>query len=113
MMNRSKFLMIGGTILVGIALAFAFTSGGQASHDHSGDHERAHQAVLSGKVLPLRVLLQQVEKDFQGEMIEAELDSHDGQFIYEIKLIDRDGRVIKAIYDATNGHLLSTKEHRR
>lgn len=113
MTNRSKFRIVGSTVLVGAALMLATIPGGYASHDHSGDHERAHRAVLSGRVLPLRVLLQQVEKDFQGEMIEAELDSHDGQFIYEIKLINRDGQVIKAIYDATNGQLLSTKERRR
>ena len=89
---------------------------GRSGWRHGGhdddDHDRARRAVLAGEILPLGRVLDRVERDFGGEMIEAELDTHHGQPVYEIKLIDRDGTMRKLIYDARDGTLLKSKERR-
>ncbi|HLO77469.1 MAG TPA: PepSY domain-containing protein [Magnetospirillum sp.] len=74
------------------------------------DHDRARRAVQAGEVLPLRTILDQVARDFPGDVIEAELEQRHGIPAYEIKVITTDGRVIKAYYDARTGSQISAKE---
>jgi uncharacterized membrane protein YkoI len=74
------------------------------------DHDRARQAVQSGRIVPLTKILDRVAADFPGEVIEAELEDDHSRPIYEIKLITPQGRVLKLIYDAGDGSLLRTKE---
>lgn len=73
------------------------------------DHDRARRAVQSGQVLPLRTILDRVAAQFPGDLIEAELEDDHGSPVYEIKLISPEGNVIKLIYDARDGHLISAK----
>jgi uncharacterized membrane protein YkoI len=40
----------------------------------SGDHDRARQAVEAGEVLPLRTILERVERDYPGQVVEVELE---------------------------------------
>lgn len=77
------------------------------------DHDRAREAVLAGRALPLRTILQRVATDLPGELIEAELEDEHGRLVYEIKVITPDGRVVKALYDAVDGRRLSSREKRR
>ncbi|MBF0326387.1 MAG: PepSY domain-containing protein [Alphaproteobacteria bacterium] len=74
------------------------------------DHDRARQALRSGQVLPLAKILEKVAADIPGEVIETELEEEKGRFIYEIKLITPQGRVMKLIYDATDATLLKSRE---
>lgn len=75
----------------------------------AGDHDRARRAVQSGQVLPLRTILDKATAQFPGDLIEAELEDEHGQIVYEIKLISPEGNVIKLLYDARDGRLLSAK----
>ncbi|MBC7952524.1 MAG: PepSY domain-containing protein [Rhodospirillaceae bacterium] len=76
---------------------------------HAGDHDRARRAVQSGQVLPLKTILDKAMAEFPGDLIEAELEDEHGALVYEIKLISPEGNVIKLLYDAKDGHLLSAK----
>ncbi|MBI3444935.1 MAG: hypothetical protein HY055_06160 [Magnetospirillum sp.] len=79
--------------------------------DH--DHDRARRSVLAGEILPLSRILEQVDRDFPGELIEAELESHHGRQVYEIKRLTKDGRVLKLRYDAVDGTRLKHGERDR
>jgi uncharacterized membrane protein YkoI len=70
------------------------------------DHDRARRAVEEGRILPLKDILAQAESAYPGELIEAELEDEHGFMIYEIKMLTRDGRVMKLLYDAHTGRLL-------
>lgn len=70
------------------------------------DHERARAALTRGEVVPLRRVLEAVER--QGDILKIELQSTEaGAFVYKLKLLTRDGRVVKKCVDARTGALLA------
>lgn len=73
------------------------------------EHDRARRAVEAGEIRPLRDILTAAEKAYGGRFIAAELERHDGRWVYEIKLITADGRVAKLYYDAGSGALLRAR----
>lgn len=73
------------------------------------DHERARQALERGEVLPLRAILDKVARDYPGEVVEVELEREHGTWIYEIELIDADGRLVKLEIDAGSAAVLRVK----
>ncbi|MGE4280475.1 MAG: PepSY domain-containing protein [Magnetospirillum sp.] len=95
-----RFLALVAVLLVLPALAWA----------DEADHDRARRALEEGRILPLRDLLERAEAEVPGRMIEAELEDEHGKLVYEIKVLAQDGRVVKLIYDASNGQLLKKRQ---
>lgn len=91
--------------LLGIAAAVLLGIGGilpvWAGDGH--DHDRARQALESGEILPLRTILEQVEREVPGQIMEVELDRQDDRWIYEIKVLRRGGSLVKLKLDARDG----------
>ena len=77
-------------------------------HDH-GSHELARQALEQGRVLPLRTVLEKIERDYQGQALKVEFEQDDGRFLYKIRLLQSDGRMVKLKVDAVDGKVLETK----
>ncbi|MBP7064196.1 PepSY domain-containing protein [Ferrovibrio sp.] len=75
------------------------------------DAERARAALQAGQILPLGRILEAVQRDFNGEVIEVELDRERGNWVYEIKLLAPHGAVLKLDYDAANATLLRSRGH--
>lgn len=73
------------------------------------DHERARQALLAGEILSLRAVLDAIERDYPGDPIEIEFERDDGRFIYEIKLLQSNGRILELEVDAANGQVLDVE----
>jgi two-component system OmpR family response regulator len=59
------------------------------------DHDRARQAVEAGDVLPLRTILDRLEHEYPGQVMEVELDREKGEWVYEIKLLRKGGILMK------------------
>ena len=76
----------------------------------NADHERARQAVEAGDVLPLRTILDRVERDYPGKVMEVELDREKGEWVYEIKLLRKGGALMKLKIHARDGTILGFKE---
>ena len=72
-------------------------------------HDRARRAMEEGRILPLKDILARAEAAYPGEMIETELENEGGALVYEIKMLTKDGRVMKLHYDAKTGELLKAK----
>lgn len=68
---------------------------------------------LQDEVAPLKGLLAVVEKDYQGRVLEVEMEKEvvDGEIIwvYEVKLLTRKGKVYELEYDAVTLKLLKTE----
>lgn len=99
-----------------MALAVAAATAGtaaQAAERGHGDHDLARQALERGQVLPLRTVLEKVEREYQGQVLKVEFEHDDGRFIYEIRLLQQDGRRAKLKIDAVDGRVLQIqrKEH--
>ena len=74
-----------------------------------GDHDLARQALESGQVLPLATVLGKLAHEAPGQVLKVEFEREDGRFIYEIRLLQNDGRVAKLKVDAVDGRVLSIK----
>ncbi|WP_353235065.1 PepSY domain-containing protein [Diaphorobacter ruginosibacter] len=92
--------------------SFAGTLSGTAQAGPS-DHELARQALREGRILPLRTVLDIMERDHKGQVLEVELERDDGLFIYEIKLLQQDGVLVKLKLDAATGRVIGIKQKRK
>lgn len=91
-----------------VAAATAGTAAQAAERGHD-DHDLARQALERGQVLPLRTVLEKVEREYQGQVLKVEFEHDDGRFIYEIRLLQQDGRRAKLKIDAVDGRVLQIK----
>lgn len=92
-----------------VAVAALWAGGAAAWARGEDDHERAQQAVQAGQVLPLRTVLERLEREHPGQVLEVELE-HDGErWLYEIKLLQADGRLFKLLLDARTAEVLRSK----
>ncbi len=70
-------------------------------------------APLPDEVAPLKDLLAVVEKNYQGRVLEVEMEQEDidGEIIwaYEVKLLTRKGKVYELEYNAITLKLLKTE----
>ncbi len=76
----------------------------------NADHDRARQAVEAGEVLPLRSILERVEREYPGQVMEVELDREKGEWVYEVKLLRKGGALMKLKLLARDGTILGFKE---
>lgn len=84
------------------ALADRAGAGGGSGRGGS-DHDRARSAVEREEILPLSKILGDVRKRFGGRVIKLDLESDDGHYVYELKLITPEGRIIELEVDAATG----------
>lgn len=98
------------TVLVALGMALSWPlSPAMASHDSESDQDQARRALEAGEVLPLRAVLEQVQRDYPGQIMKVEFEREDGRWIYEIKLLRPTGSLIKLKIDARDGVLLEAK----
>ena len=97
------------TLLLALTGAAPLAIWPTASDAGDNDHEMARQALRQGQVLPLRTVLDRVEQQYQGQVIKVEFERDDGRFVYEIRLLQSDGKVVKLEIDAGDGSLISMK----
>ncbi len=76
----------------------------------SEDRLQAKALVMGGTILPLLEIIKQVAIDQPGHILEVEFEQKDGQYIYEIELVDKNGLVWEVKYNAKNGKLLEREQ---
>jgi len=105
--------------LIAALCAALLASTGIAGHaGDDRDHDRARQALEAGEVLPLRNILERVERDYPGQVIDVELeryqdDRNNERWVYKIKLLRDGGSLVKLKIDARDGRPLGKKEGER
>lgn len=72
----------------------------------SDDHDRVQALRAQGDIVPLAELLQRNGLS-DSRVIEAELEREYGTLVYELELLNGDGRVQKRYFDATTAEPLS------
>jgi uncharacterized membrane protein YkoI len=73
------------------------------------DHLEARRLVEEGTIRPLEEILEGVENKQPGRILEVELEKEHGRYIYEIELLDDQGKVWEMEIDAENGEILKTE----
>lgn len=97
-------------LLLGAWLGLGLAPTAHASDDH--DHEQAQRAVQAGEVMPLRRVLERLEREHPGQVLDVELEREDGRWVYEIKLLQPDGRRVKLKLDARSADPIERRERR-
>lgn len=93
-------------LAVALSLGLALSPAWAASE---GDHDRARAAVEAGEILPLPALLEQVQRTHPGQVLELELETQGGRWIYEMKLLQPDGRLLRLVVDARTAQVLKLR----
>ena len=96
-LTKLSWLFVG---LAGLSTIVLFGGGVPASA--SDDHEMAKALRQDGTILPLSELL--AREELAGlRVIEAELEYEHGRPVYELELLNENGRVYERYYDAKTG----------
>lgn len=93
-------------LLLGGALMAPARAG---DHGDREDHERARRAMTTGQVLPLRTVLERLDREHPGQVLEVELEQDGDQWIYEVKLLQKDGQLVKIKLDARTATVLGSR----
>lgn len=77
------------------------------------NHNEIFELRQSGQILSMEDVLQQARAIQPGQLIEAELEREDGSYVYELKIIDEQGRLHKLELDAKTGEVLKHRTRGR
>lgn len=95
-------VFLGGAAMAALSLAWATSA---LALDVNQDE--ALRLRQSGEILSFQAILRQADEHHPGaRLLEAELEDDDGELIYEIELLTRDGVVRELEIDARSGRLL-------
>ncbi|WP_288105212.1 PepSY domain-containing protein [Sedimenticola sp.] len=72
----------------------------------ASDHERAKALLESGEILPLEQILNNIRDEYPGRLLEIKLEQKKDTVIYEVELLDTEGKVWELKLDAVTGELL-------
>lgn len=96
------------TALLAIAIALPTTTAFASS-----DHDQARAALVAGEIQPLPRILERVATQHPGDVLEVELDREQGRWIYEFKILQSDGRILKLDVDAKDATVIKQRQDKR
>ena len=76
--------------------------------DLSGTEIR--QLREAGNIMPLETIIQRVQAEYPGRIIEIELEEENNNYIYELELVDDDSMVWAIEVDAATGRILQREQ---
>jgi uncharacterized membrane protein YkoI len=108
-LNRSRLLhsVLAALLLLWLAMTHALAD---ERREDEGDHERALRAVQRGEALPLSQILARLRPQIDGDIVATEIEEEHDDWVYEVKYIDRAGRLIELLIDARTGQVLGMEE---
>ena len=73
----------------------------------ASDQQRAREALQAGEILPLGAIIQSVNRQVDGRVLNAWLEKHGKKgWTYRLKLLDREGNIVGVVADARTGEVL-------
>ncbi len=74
------------------------------------DHLEARRLMESGSIQPLETILERVQAQRPGRVLEVELEGEDRRYVYEVELLDESGQVWELKLDAVTGEILEQEQ---
>ncbi len=109
-MRRRFLLMVG--ICLALALAPALSRADDEGRDRDDEHGRADEVFRlrqEGKLKPLAEIMETVQEQFPGRILETEFEKNKGLIIYEFYVLQADGIVREIKVDARSGRILTAE----
>jgi uncharacterized membrane protein YkoI len=83
--------------------------GGGAFAGERMRHNEVLQLRESGQIMAMEEIMVRAREAQPGHLIEAELERENGRYIYELKILDAEGRVHELELDAATAEVLKRK----
>lgn len=93
-------------LLLFLALAAGTISPATVLADRRSDADAVKEWVREGRVLPLEELLARHRDRIPGRLLDLELEREHGRIVYELEVVDEQGRVHEIYLDAETGEWL-------
>lgn len=77
---------------------------------HADDDKRIRQLQQSGEILSLEQIFDRARKIKPGRIVDVDLDKNDGRYIYELEVLQSNGKVWEMEFDARTGKLLQLEQ---
>lgn len=105
-----KYWLIAATLVLLLAVgAVTFVAGSRVGERERRDHPGA--VNLQGRlVIELGAAIDKATRLVPGEVLKVEIESEDERYIYEVKVLARNGQVRKVKLDAQNGSLIEIED---
>ncbi len=112
--KRYLLLPVAGLMMVLLGAGLQVTpviadSSSRQWEDDDNSYDQARRALSRGDVLPIEEILKRVNSEIPGQVLEVEFEHERDRWVYEIKLIDEQGRRLEVYLDAQNGEVLSVE----
>ena len=95
-----------------VAVALVVGLAGLTVAQADDDHDQARAALRAGEVLPLQTVLNRIATAYPGRVLAIKLERDDGVWVYEVKLLQSQGRLLKLDLDARTGAVLRQRQRR-
>ncbi|KLV05442.1 hypothetical protein ABT56_12105 [Photobacterium aquae] len=102
-MNRNQI------IITALLLLFSSLSFAAVELEIEEDHDDVMHAVEQGLIQPYSSLQETVARQLHGRIIKVELEEDDGIWVYELKLLAPDNRIIRVEYEAKSLSMIEIK----
>lgn len=99
------------TLLLSLVLVAGTISPALSTADDDADAETIRQWVKEGRILPLEKLLERHRDRLQGELLDLQVEREHGRVVYELEVMDSQGRVREIYLDAASGEWLGEEPH--
>src|SRR5690554_8174242 len=103
-----KLLFNSKAYLIGAIVLLSVIAGPVMADDVS--HFEARKLREAGQILPLETIIEKAMAFRKGDVIDTELERDNGMLIYEIEILDAQGRVWELELDATKIGRASCRE---
>lgn len=105
------------SLLLIVVMAAAAVARDDDDDDGDGRRERSHhrqdqmrEAVERGDIKPLAEVLRIVQPKLRGEIAGVEIEYKSGRWIYEFRVLDRNGSILDVHVDAATAEIIDIEE---
>jgi uncharacterized membrane protein YkoI len=92
-----------------LCLATLLASSAGARADDVGP-DVAKRLLSEGRIRPLEDIVEAARAKVPGQMLEVELEIEDGVYVYDVKVLQPNGRVVEVEADAKTGAVLKVED---
>jgi len=96
--------------LVFLVAATLLLAAAGPAHTDDVDHDEALRLLQKGSILPLDEITAKVRAKIPGKVLEVELETEDGAYVYEFKILGPNGRVKEVEASAATGEILKIED---
>lgn len=111
-MALSRRAMLAGLLALAARPAMADDDDREVESDREEeeDHTRARRALEEGRVRPLAEIIDSLESKLDGEIVGIEFEMDGGRYVYELKLVTHEGRLVSVYVDAETGAIIGRQD---